>query len=170
MNDSNQKQFLLGRIAAECKGFNLTVDTENSDYDKPWGAYLRFDCRSKGQFLASYWSDITLSSNLRESSFEPKILLVSPGAQLSLQYHARRQEKWRVLSGPAKIILGPDGTSLQEAIYNTGDVIEIPQGYWHRLAGTGNWAVIAEIWEHTDDQNPSNEDDIVRVTDDYSRK
>ena len=169
MNTDTQKQFLLNRILAECKGFGLDVNTENSDTNKPWGAYLRFSGQSKQQFLKTYWSDISLDPNLHESNFEPKILLVSPGSQLSLQYHARRQEKWRVLAGPAKIILGPDGTSLREAIYNTGDVIEIPQGYWHRLAGTNNWAIIAEIWEHTVPGNPSNEEDIVRVNDDYSR-
>jgi hypothetical protein len=29
--------------------------------------------------------------------------------------------------------------------------------------------LVAEIWQHTDPGNPSNEDDIVRLADDYSR-
>jgi hypothetical protein len=29
--------------------------------------------------------------------------------------------------------------------------------------------MLAEIWQHTDDANPSNEDDIVRVQDDFGR-
>jgi mannose-6-phosphate isomerase len=29
--------------------------------------------------------------------------------------------------------------------------------------------MISEIWQHTDAENPSNEDDIVRVQDDFGR-
>lgn len=36
-------------------------------------------------------------------------------------------------------------------------------GERHRLIGLNNWGVIAEIWRHTDKENPSDEDDIVRL-------
>jgi hypothetical protein len=39
----------------------------------------------------------------------------------------------------------------------------------HRLVGLGDWGVLAEIWQHTDLQNPSDEEDIVRLQDDYGR-
>jgi mannose-6-phosphate isomerase len=29
--------------------------------------------------------------------------------------------------------------------------------------------LIAEIWQHTDSENPSDEDDIIRVSDDFGR-
>jgi hypothetical protein len=29
--------------------------------------------------------------------------------------------------------------------------------------------LVAEIWQHTDPENPSDEDDIVRVSDDFGR-
>jgi hypothetical protein len=32
-----------------------------------------------------------------------------------------------------------------------------------------NWGVVAEIWQHTDPAVPSDEDDIIRVQDDYNR-
>jgi mannose-6-phosphate isomerase len=35
--------------------------------------------------------------------------------------------------------------------------------------GTGGWGIIAEIWRHTDAENPSDEEDIVRVQDDFGR-
>ena len=39
----------------------------------------------------------------------------------------------------------------------------------HRLVGLTSWGVIAEFWQHTDASNPSNEDDIVKIEDDYFR-
>jgi hypothetical protein len=50
------------------------------------------------------------------------------------------------------------------------DVIKLKQGERHRLMGLGNWGIVAEIWQHTDVSNPSDEDDIVRLQDDFSRK
>ena len=42
-------------------------------------------------------------------------------------------------------------------------------GERHRLVGLENWGVVAEFWQHTDPDHPSDEDDIVRVQDDYKR-
>ena len=50
-----------------------------------------------------------------------------------------------------------------------GVIIELWQGESHRLIGTENWGIIAEIWRHTDAENPSDENDIVRVQDDFGR-
>ena len=41
--------------------------------------------------------------------------------------------------------------------------------YVHRLVGLSNWGIIAEIWQHTDPEKPSDEEDIVRVQDDFGR-
>ncbi len=39
-----------------------------------------------------------------------------------------------------------------------------------RLAGALDaWGRVAEIWQHEDENNLSDEDDIVRVQDDYAR-
>ena len=49
-----------------------------------------------------------------------------------------------------------------------GEII-LQQGERHRLVGLSDYAVIAEIWQHTDATNPSDEDDIVRLQDDFGR-
>ena len=54
-------------------------------------------------------------------------------------------------------------------ILNIGDTITLQQGERHRLIGLDVYAVIAEIWQHTDAIYPSDEDDIVRVQDDFGR-
>ena len=45
----------------------------------------------------------------------------------------------------------------------------IAKGERHRIIGTSEYAIIAEIWIHTDKDNPSDEDDIVRIQDDFNR-
>ena len=47
-----------------------------------------------------------------------------------------------------------------------GDQIKLSQGERHRLVGLADYGVVAEIWQHTDEV-PSNEEDIIRVQDDY---
>ena len=50
-----------------------------------------------------------------------------------------------------------------------GDQIKLKKEQRHRLIGLDDWSVIAEIWQHTEKDNPSDEDDIVRISDDYGR-
>ena len=47
--------------------------------------------------------------------------------------------------------------------------IKLKQGERHRLIGLDNFAVVSEIWQHTDPNNLSDEDDIVRISDEYGR-
>ena len=54
-------------------------------------------------------------------------------------------------------------------ILDEKDQIKLKQGERHRLIGLDDYAVISEIWQHTNPENPSNEDDIVRISDDYGR-
>jgi hypothetical protein len=54
-------------------------------------------------------------------------------------------------------------------IYNEGDQIKLKQGERHRLIGLDEYCLVAEIWQHADKNNPSNEEDIVRVQDDFGR-
>jgi hypothetical protein len=54
-------------------------------------------------------------------------------------------------------------------IYKEGDQLILKQGERHRLIGLENYSVVAEIWQHTDVNDPSDEDDIIRVQDDFGR-
>lgn len=170
MDILSQKTFLYKRLLAEAVGFGLTIDQSLSAPDTPWGSYIRMTEGSLPAFIDAYWSDMAEEIAAGTHRLDPKLLLIAPASRLSLQYHQRRHEHWRVLAGPAKIILGPDGTTLQEKVFNTGETVEIPCGYWHRIAGLSGWSVVAEIWEHTNPENPSDEEDIIRVEDDFSRK
>ena len=54
-------------------------------------------------------------------------------------------------------------------ILEKNDQIKLIQGERHRLIGLDDYAVISEIWQHTDPNYPSDENDIVRLSDDYGR-
>ena len=99
----------------------------------------------------------------------PKILIVKPNARLSWQYHNRRAEIWQVYKGVAGIIRSNTDTENEMKVYNEGDQLVLQQGERHRLIGLGETSLVAEIWQHTDKNHPSDEDDIIRVQDDFGR-
>lgn len=53
-----------------------------------------------------------------------------------------------------------------------GEVVQFDAGERHRLGSqpySKTYTLVAEIWQHTDQKHHSDEDDIVRLQDDYSR-
>ena len=99
----------------------------------------------------------------------PKILIVKPNVRLSWQYHNRRAEIWQVYRGTAGIIRSDSDVENKMKVYNEGDQIVIQQGELHRFIGLEKYSVVAVIWQHTDKDNPSDEEDIIRVQDDFGR-
>lgn len=145
----------------------LKVVEEN--FTKPWGAYWRIADEDLERFLHFYFpSDtIAVSPNLSQS---PKILLVAPNQRLSWQYHHRRSEIWKVAFGPVKAARSDTDDQGEPKEYQTGELITLSTEERHRLIGAENWGVVAEIWKHTDQLNPSAEEDNIRVQDDYGRE
>jgi hypothetical protein len=74
-----------------------------------------------------------------------------------------------LVAGEAAVVTSPTDKEQDRKEILLGETITLTQGYRHRLVGLNNWGVIAEIWQHTDPDNPSDEDDIVRVQDDFGR-
>ena len=99
----------------------------------------------------------------------PKILVVAPNQRLSWQYHHRRAEIWKLVSGEAGIVISDTDQQGPLKKLTEGQIVQLNQGQRHRLVGLEGWGMIAEIWMHTDQNNPSNEDDIVRLQDDFGR-
>jgi hypothetical protein len=50
-----------------------------------------------------------------------------------------------------------------------GERIVFAAGERHRLVGLDQRGVVAELWRHLDPQHPSDEEDIVRLQDDFGR-
>jgi len=88
---------------------------------------------------------------------------------LSWQYHHRRAEIWQVVEGTVGIKRSNTDEEGELGEYGPKDQVKLQQGERHRLIGLAGWGIVAEIWQHTDASNPSDEDDIVRVQDDFGR-
>ena len=139
------------------------------DFDRPWGGFLVIDESQAQVFSNKFFEGLDVNTLKIGGKLSPKILIVKPNARLSWQYHNRRAEIWQVYKGAAGIIRSDSDEENEMKIYNEGDQIVLKQGERHRLIGLDDYSVVAEIWQHTDKNNPSEEDDIIRVQDDFGR-
>ena len=145
------------------------IDIKEIDKTRPWGGFFVIDENSLDTFISHFFSHVNINTEQNGLKLSPKILLVQPGKRLSWQYHHRRSEIWTVAAGEAGVVISDtdEQTDLQKLAQ--GDTIRLKQGERHRLVGLDQWGVIAEIWQHTNPENPSDEEDIVRVEDDFGR-
>jgi|SRR5918911_1573238 mannose-6-phosphate isomerase-like protein (cupin superfamily) len=104
---------------------------------RPWGHFERF--------------------TLNEVS-TVKLIHVNAGKRLSLQYHTKRSEFWKVISGKVKVTLDESSTVLSQ-----GETITIPTRSAHRIEAI-NDSIILEI-----SIGEFDEEDIIRLQDDYNR-
>jgi mannose-6-phosphate isomerase-like protein (cupin superfamily) len=141
----------------------------SKDHNRPWGGFFVIAEEQSQQFANQHFGGLDVSTLKRGGALSPKILVVAPNKRLSWQYHHRRAEIWRVIQGQAGVKRSPNDNEGEVEILNVGDTITLQQGERHRLIGLDDYAVIAEIWQHTDANYPSDEDDIVRVQDDFGR-
>jgi mannose-1-phosphate guanylyltransferase/mannose-6-phosphate isomerase len=108
---------------------------------RPWGSYDSID---------------------GDEGFQVKRLIVNPGAELSLQKHARHAEHWTVVRGTARITLDE-----KEFDLNVNESTYVPIGAVHRIANQGSEPVhIIEV----QCGDYLGEDDIVRLEDNYGRQ
>ncbi len=146
---------------------DLGLDITQIDSNRPWGGFFRIhDDESK--YFTKLFFDQELE--LKEQTISPKILVVAPEQRLSWQMHERRAEIWQVVSGPVDVMINhSDRQPKNSVVLNTGHIWFIPVRARHRLIGANNWGVVAEIWQHTDPNNLSDENDIRRIEDDFGR-
>ena len=140
------------------------------DDKRPWGGFLGIEESDVKDFTRIFFPGTEFPGLEQGKKLSPKILLVEPGKRLSWQYHKRRAEVWKVLQGPVEIVTSDSDNQSAGKLFNEGDIIQIAREQRHRLKGLTTWGIIAEIWQHTDKAHPSDEDDIVRVDDDFGRE
>ena len=89
-----------------------------------------------------------------------KINTVAPGGRLSLQFHRGRAEFWVILDAGLEVTAG-------DRVWEpaAGEELFVAAGTPHRLRNKGGApARVMELW-----LGPSEESDIVRLSDDYDR-
>ena len=146
-------------------GFNIN----KQDQTRPWGGFFVLDESQASQFIETYFPHLSVADFGVGRKLSPKILVVAPHKRLSWQYHFRRAEIWKVIGGTAGVITSETDEQNEVQTLALGTIINLKQGERHRLIGLDEWGIIAEIWQHTDPEKPSDEDDIVRVQDDFGR-
>ncbi len=139
------------------------------DFGRPWGGFFVIDEDQTAAFAAKHFPDIDLSDLQITQKLSPKILVVAPHKRLSWQYHDRRAEIWRVETGTVGVVTSDTDEEKELRVLSKGALIKLKQGERHRLIGLDDWGVVAEIWQHIDVDNPSDEDDIYRLQDDFGR-
>jgi len=147
------------------KGFSIV----EKDDKRPWGGFLVIDEDQSDEFITTFFPTLSVDDFKGFDKLSPKILLVAPDKRLSWQYHHRRAEIWRVIGGSAGVVASDTDEQKPVQELAIGESISLKQGERHRLVGLDEWGVLAEIWKHTDPENPSDEEDIVRVEDDFGR-
>ena len=163
----SERTEIFNKIEKEIEKLGFRIDKQ--DRTRPWGGFLVLDELQAPQFIATYFPHLSLEDFSGYEKLSPKILLVAPNKRLSWQYHFRRAEIWKVVGGTAGVVISDTDEQTDVKKLALGDIINLQQGERHRLVGLNEWGIIAEIWQHTDPENPSDEDDIVRVQDDFGR-
>ena len=143
---------------------------ERKDFQRPWGGFWVIEEAQTANFASKYFPDFELHHLTKGLKVSPKILLVAPQKRLSWQYHFRRSEIWKVVQGKVGIVRSDTDDEGPTQQFSVGDTIILKKGERHRLVGLDDWGIVAEIWQHTDPDHPSDEDDIVRLQDDFKRK
>lgn len=103
------------------------------------------------------WGSFTRFTNNELSTV--KLLNVNKGEQLSLQYHTKREEFWKIISGNPQIVIGDETFEAKE-----GDEFVVAVNTKHRISAPNDNIVILEI-----SKGEFDEDDIVRLEDKYNR-
>ena len=167
LTTDTQKTALFQQVAETLKQQGFTIAKQ--DPTRPWGGFFVIDEDQAQEFANTYFDGLSVDNLRISGKLSPKVLLVAPQQRLSWQYHHRRAEIWQVVQGPVGVATSDTDEQGEVKSYQVGERIILKQGERHRLVGLKDWGVLAEIWQHTDAENPSDEDDIVRVQDDFGR-
>jgi mannose-6-phosphate isomerase len=112
--------------------------------DKPWG-YEQIFAAVDGKYVG-------------------KIIHVTAGQSLSLQYHREKDETMSLLSGEAMLQVGPAEDRLTDLRFTPGDAIHLPAGTVHRVT-----AITDIVFAEASTAAPGWRDDVVRLQDSYGR-
>lgn len=168
-DSTTEKSEIFSQIASELTELGFKIDKQ--DETRPWGGFFVLDESQAPAFAGIYFPQLEISDIQITNKLSPKILVVAPHKRLSWQYHFRRAEIWKVIAGTTVgvKISDTDEQSEEVKVLESGSFIQLEKGERHRLIGLDTWGVVAEIWQHTDPENPSDEEDIVRLQDDFGR-
>ncbi|MGB5830456.1 MAG: glycosyltransferase [Thiohalocapsa sp.] len=137
--DEVEARFTSQRMADEYLAVYQKILDDRENH-RPWGQYQNL---------------------LERDDHKIKELIINPGQRLSLQQHQRRAEHWTLVSGEALVTLGEN-----EILLKPGQSVDIPRGAVHRILNPGEIPLVLVEVQMGD---YFEEDDIIRLEDDYGR-
>jgi mannose-6-phosphate isomerase len=167
LSDNLDKTAVFKLVADALIKENFTIIKQ--DETRPWGGFFVIDESQAAVFAAKFFPQLEMSQIQITNKLSPKILVVAPNKRLSWQFHHRRAEIWKILSGVVGVKISDTDEEGEIQQLSPGTFIQMDKGERHRLIGLDSWGIVAEIWQHTDPENPSDEEDIVRLQDDFGR-
>jgi mannose-6-phosphate isomerase len=99
-----------------------------------------------------------------DDQYVGKIIHVTAGHSLSLQYHVAKDETMTVLSGAALVEYGPVDGELASQHFGPGDTIHLPPRTVHRIT-----AITDLTFAEASTAQPGWREDVVRLEDKYGR-
>jgi mannose-6-phosphate isomerase-like protein (cupin superfamily) len=163
--DIRQTAFDKAQKDLDTLGFKVV----DKDLTRPWGGFFVIDESQASRFASHFFPEVKFDDLKISGKLSPKILMVEGKQRLSWQYHHRRAEIWKLVGGEAGVVISSTDEEGPLKDLKIGEIIRLKQGERHRLVGLEGWGMVAEIWQHTDAKNPSDENDIIRVQDDFGR-
>ena len=151
---------------------HLSLEVSNCVQDKPWGGYFVINEAQTLEFITYYFPEfpeLSVGKNSCGNRLSPKILVIAPTMRFSWQYHNRRTELWKNIGDTVDYATSTTDDPGPILTLKAGETVQFTTKVRHRLIGLENWGIVAEIWQHTDPNNPSDENDIVRIADDFGR-
>lgn len=161
------RKAVFAQVDAHLRNSGLRI--QSHDFERPWGGFFAIDESQAADFFALFFEALSFQELLCRGRPSPKILMVEPGKRLSWQYHHRRLEIWRCVRGPVGMIRSATDAPNSLEVLREGECVQVAVGERHRLVGLEAWGIVAEIWLHTDPETPSDEEDIVRLADEFGR-
>ena len=149
-------------IVIDTKDALLVIDKNNIDEIKNLVQKLKIQNRQEldeHKKIYRPWGNYNVID--KGEGFQSKRIMVNPGSKISLQKHRFRAEHWIIVSGIATITCGNKTFQLKE-----NESTFIPKGETHRLENK-EVAPLEIIEVQTGEY--LNEDDIIRIEDDYNR-
>ena len=129
------------------------LDSPNIDSLDRWGFEVRRVEKPWGHELIWAVTDVYCG----------KILFVTAGSSLSLQFHNEKDESWYVQSGRARLELGDVGQRvLNEEVISAGSAFHYAPGTVHRVTALEDTTILEVSTPHLDD--------VVRLEDRYGRE
>ena len=119
----------------------------------------RDDSGYRPEHVAKPWGHETIWA--RTDRYVGKILHVRAGQALSLQYHRRKDETIRILSGTLRLEVGREGEPSTTVELGPGDGWHITPGLRHRMVAVEDTDVL--------EVSTPELDDVVRLEDRYGR-